>query len=400
VKKYRLASITGLLAIVLVFNVNAAHAAAGSLDPTFGNGGIVITPSGGGVVEDAVLQADGKIVVQGSFGVARFLSDGAVDTSFGTGGFAQAPASANFGAVALQSDGKILVAGVGNSLTGMGFAVTRLNTNGSLDTTFGGSGTVIANLGSPNIGEAILQQPDGKILLGGTLIERIHYHTVLIRYNLDGSLDQTFGSGGIVNVLAVNGVTQLALDIAGDIFVNNSFLIAEFSHNGTLLPQVTPALLVKSSRGGSTTFLANGKYVFADTVYVGTPRNRDLDGHVVRFTATGAIDSTFNSPTFDFEGEGGSGQFDTLRSVAIQSNGQLVVGGGHGVSSGGNIPFGLARFNLDGSFDSTFGNGGIVNTDISGNQGASALLIQSDGKIVAIGGDNSGGLALARYLAQ
>src|SRR6201993_4334405 len=82
VNKYRLASITGLLAIVLVFSVNAAHAAAGSLDPTFGNGGIVITPGGGGVVNDAVLQADAKIVVQGSFGVARFLSDGAVDISF------------------------------------------------------------------------------------------------------------------------------------------------------------------------------------------------------------------------------------------------------------------------------------------------------------------------------
>ena len=81
--KYRLASITGLLAIALVFNVNAAHAAAGSLDPMFGNGGIVLTSSGGGVVTDAVLQADGKIVVQGQlWSAARFLSDGAVDTGF------------------------------------------------------------------------------------------------------------------------------------------------------------------------------------------------------------------------------------------------------------------------------------------------------------------------------
>jgi uncharacterized delta-60 repeat protein len=393
-------SVLAVFSLSLTFAALPAYAAAGTLDPTFGNGGIVITPNGGGVVNDAVLQADGRIVVQGSFGVARFLVDGAVDTSFGTGGFAQAPASANFGAVALQSDGKILVAGVGNTLTNTGFAVTRLNTNGSLDTSFGGTGTVIVNLGSPNIGEAILQQPDGKILLGGTLIERFQYHTVLIRYNLDGSLDQTFGSGGVVNTVAVNGATQLALDLRGDIFVNNSFSIAEFSPSGVQLPQVIPAPLVKSSRGGSTTFLANGKYVWADTVYVGAPRNRDLDGHVVRFTATGAIDSTFNSPTFDFEGEGGTGQIDILRSVAIQSNGQVVVGGGHGLFSGGSISFGLARFNLDGSFDSTFGNGGIVNTDVSSNQGASALLIQSDGKIVAAGGGTSGGLVLARYLAQ
>src|SRR5579862_2090367 len=176
-----------------------AAAAAGSLDPTFGSGGVsTITVPGNntGVVNAAVLQADGKIVVQGSFGVARVLPSGAVDTTFGVGGFAQAPGSDNFGAVALQSDGKILVAGVGNTLTNVGFAVTRLNANGSLDTTFGGTGTVVVSLGSPNVGEAILQQADGKILFGGTLIERINYHTVLIRFNLDGSLDSNFGSGG------------------------------------------------------------------------------------------------------------------------------------------------------------------------------------------------------------
>ena len=95
-RKCRLASVIGLLAISLIFNVKSAHAAAGSLDPTFGNGGIVIVP-GGGIVNDALLQSDGKIVVQGAFGVARFLSDGALDTSFGSGGFAQASASADFG---------------------------------------------------------------------------------------------------------------------------------------------------------------------------------------------------------------------------------------------------------------------------------------------------------------
>src|SRR5689334_21516759 len=120
-RKVTLSMLAGLSLGLIVAAAGPAYAAAGSLDPTFGNGGIVVTPNGGGVVTDAVLQADGKIVVQGSFGVARFLSTGALDTSFGNGGFAQAPASADFGAVGLQSDGKILVAGVGDSLTDSGF---------------------------------------------------------------------------------------------------------------------------------------------------------------------------------------------------------------------------------------------------------------------------------------
>ena len=398
-RKITLLVLVALLTLTITSMTTDAAAAAGSLDPTFGSGGvstITVPGNNAGVVNAAVLQPDGKIVVQGSFGVARVLPSGAIDTTFGAGGFARAPGSDNFGAVALQSDGKILVAGVGNTLTNTGFAVTRLNANGSLDTTFGGTGTVVTNLGSPNVGEAILQQQDGKILFGGTLIERIHYHTVLIRFNLDGSLDSNFGSGGVVNVIAISGVKQLALDLKGDIFVNNSQAIAEFSPSGTLLPQVSPALLVRSSHGGPTVFLANGEYIDAETVYVGTPRNRDLDGHVVRFTATGGIDSSFNSPTFDFIGEGGTDEFDTLQGVAIQTNGQVVVAGGHGNGQGQNLQ-GLARFNTNGSFDSTFGNGGIVTTNIAG---ASAVVIQSDGKIVTVGVGNNTALVLARYLAQ
>jgi uncharacterized delta-60 repeat protein len=145
VRKVTLLVLVALLTLTITSMTTDAAAAAGSLDPTFGSGGVsTITVPGNntGVVNAAVLQPDGKIVVQGSFGVARVLPSGAVDTTFGAGGFAQAPASDNFGAVALQSDGKILVAGVGNSLTNTGFAVTRLNAIGGLDTSFGGTGTV------------------------------------------------------------------------------------------------------------------------------------------------------------------------------------------------------------------------------------------------------------------
>src|ERR1700761_1275758 len=118
-----LVALATLTITITTMTTNAA-AAAGSLDPTFGNGGvstITIPGNNSGIVNGAVLQSDGKIVVQGSFGVARVLPSGAIDTTFGSGGFAQAPASSNFGAVGLQADGKILVAGVGNTLTNTGF---------------------------------------------------------------------------------------------------------------------------------------------------------------------------------------------------------------------------------------------------------------------------------------
>ena len=107
-----------------------------------------------------------------------------------------------------------------------------------------------------------------------------------------------------------SAASQTAIAVGSDIKAAQA--IAEFSPSGILLPQLIPALLVRSSHGGATVFLANSEYIDAETVYVGTPRNRDLDGHVVRFTATGGIDSSFNSPTFDFVGEGGTDEFDTL----------------------------------------------------------------------------------------
>jgi uncharacterized delta-60 repeat protein len=118
---------------------------------------------------------------------------------------------------------------------------------------------------------------------------------------------------------------------------------------------------------------------------------------VFRFTATGNVDSTFNSPIFDFVGEGGSGHFDVPRAFALQANHQVVVVGSHSQTLNA-----LARLNTDGSLDSTFGSGGIVTNDLpAGTDGLNNVLIQPDGKILAIGTANNGTeLFVERYLAQ
>lgn len=129
-------------------------------------------------------------------------------------------------------------------------------------------------------------------------------------------------------------------------------------------------------------------------------RSKDCDIQVVRFTATGSVDSTFNSRVFDFVGEGGTSNDDQASSIVIQPNDQIVEAGWHDHAYA-NTVFALARFNVDGSFDSTFGTSGIVTTNISGKDGASALLTQSDGKLIAIcEANNHNPFAPARFLGQ
>jgi uncharacterized delta-60 repeat protein len=196
----------------------SACASAGDLDPTFGKGGKVLTSlsnCGLGVCNanpaDAVLQPDGEIVVAEtfttSFGAMRYRPNGSLDTSFGNGGIAQTgfATSLTFAdAVALQPDGKIVVAGQFQNPNHDGFVVARYNSDGSADTGFGTIGHVTTDFGHlPGVGEAVLIQPDGKILLGGSIFQgkRQPNDTVLVRYNPDGNLDQTFGIGGEVAVV-------------------------------------------------------------------------------------------------------------------------------------------------------------------------------------------------------
>jgi uncharacterized delta-60 repeat protein len=398
----------GLLALGLLFVVDSANAAAGTLDPTFGEGGTVETNFGNVVPSAAVLQSDGKIIVTfaTNFELARYFSDGTLDTGFGNGGSVQTVFSGSLAfaeAVAVQPDGKIVVAGQVQNPNFDVFALVRYNSNGSLDARFGSGGRVITSLGFPGVGESVLIQPDGKILLGATVLggKRQPNRTVLARYNPDGSLDATFGNRGTVSVVAIQGVTKLALLSDGDILALNGGAIAQFSSTGTLRPTVTGGAIVAIGGGGAEAFQSDSRYVLAQAVVVGVARNRDLDTRVVRFTAAGQVDPTFNTQTFDFVGEGGSGNIDTTSAVAIQSDGKVVLSGthSHAFSNALNV---LVRLKSNGTFDSTFGANGIVTNNLpAGTDGLEVVLIQPDGKILTVGtANNFTNLTLARYLAQ
>jgi uncharacterized delta-60 repeat protein len=175
---------------------------------------------------------------------------------------------------------------------------------------------------------------------------------------------------------------------------------AEFTPAGQPDATVSPAAITTSSHGPGATFLASGGYVLATSPAVA---KHDDDIQVQRFNADGSLAAA--SPAFDYSGATGIDQaFDSVLGVAVQPNGQIVVDGGH-FAPGSGSPIGLARVNGNGSLDTAFGNGGTLTTTIQGDDGAAVVLIQPDGKIIAVGSseNNSTGetdVFLSRYLAS
>ncbi len=395
---------------ILVKARATAASTPGSLDPTFGNGGKVLTPGGG--VTDAITQPNGDIVVTSGFGVARFLPTGKLDTAFGNGGMASAGfvGGESRTGVALQPDGKIIWVGSQNTpgfpaFGTFSFAVARFNANGTLDTSFGTGGHASVEFFSPpmqgaqEFADAVLVQPDGKILVAGSArqgqIRSAPIQGALARFNANGTLDTSFGTGGtILSSSLPNGITALGLDSAGNIFTLP--IRAEFSPSGRADAAVTPAAITSSSPAAAA-FSCRPASSFRRTRV--TVVKHDDDVQVQRFNADGSLASA--SPAFDYSGAAGVDQArDSALAVAVQANGQVVVGGAHFLSTS---LFGVARVNPDGTLDAGFGSGGVLTTTINGNEAVQAVLIQPDGKIIAVGNsaDNATGqsfIVLARYI--
>ena len=350
--------------------IPVAHGAGGVLDPSFGDGGIVTTAINGedAVAEAVALQPDGKIVAAGwsreedslRFLVARYNLDGSLDATFGGDGIVSTSVGTSSAANALviQPDGKIVAAGFTLDFP-TAFALVRYNADGSLDASFGSGGRVTTYVGQPNsFVNAVALQSDGKIVVGGGNQDGgpAAMNFIVARYDAQGALDGTFGSGGIA-------------------FTN-------FDGNGG----VARDLLIQP----------DGKIV---EVGVTSPASFPFDRFaLVRFNPNGTLDSSFGSAgkvTTTFAGSSSG------LAVALQSNGKLIAAG-QASESAGNGGFGLARYNPDGSLDPSFGDGGTVRTDFGGaGDPARAVALQADGKIVAGGHfvtpSFSGDFALARY---
>lgn len=246
----------------------------GTIDSSFGNNGIVITHIGlrYNVAYSIAVQQNGKIILAGEandsifsdFAIARYNSDGSLDNSFGIGGIARIALSETYDyarSVVLQSDEKIVVAGSAqNGLSNENIALVRFTTEGSLDSTFGSNGVVITDI-SIEFANSVVIQHDNKIIVAGSYTSSTVYDFATLRYNTDGSLDNSFGINGLITTSFGNGDSEgnaVAIGNNGEILIAGTFnhgpplyfdfaLIRLFSR---FSPQSLPTLLSPSN--GST----------------------------------------------------------------------------------------------------------------------------------------------------
>jgi uncharacterized delta-60 repeat protein len=406
------------------------RAAAGDLDPSFGSGGKVNTDFAGlfDEAQSLAVQIDGKIVAAGSaqtspsnsdFALVRYNPDGSLDPAFGSGGKVTTDffGSSDFAyAVTLETSGKIVAAGSAFNANGTNsnFAVARYNANGSLDSSFGSGGKIVTDFfGLFDEAHAIKIQPDGKIVVAGLCAIGSGFDFGLARYNVNGSLDSTFGSGGKVNT-DFSGDSDAAYGIAlqpdGKIIVAGTggsptdFALARYNTDGSLDSTFGVSGRVITDFGGfdearALALQPNGKAIAAGLTSNGPSSSFAL----ARFNSDGSLDSAFGAGGKTTTTFGGLGQ--RASAVALQFNGKIVAAGVAflGPPMAGTSAFALARYNSNGNLDSTFGSGGKVLTSFGIFDKANAVALQMDGRIVAAGSANNtrfangGDFALARY---
>ncbi len=411
----RLILAVAVAALLLCWNFPApVHAADGDLDSGFAGGGKFTVDNGRGeAIQALALQPDGKIVGVGyleskkkgdDFVVGRLLPDGSPDLSFGSEGltgvdFLRGEDVAY--AVLIQQDGKIVAVGearnTNNDSADMGLA--RFNSDGSLDGSFGPDGTVLTDFfGRAEHAFAAVLQPDGKIVAVGFTESNDQGGDdfALARYNTNGSLDPSFGSGGRVHTDFLSGSRDVAyaalIQPDGKIIaagtMSGNFGLARYNTDGSLDPsfgynqngKVNIDFNGHDDLAYAMALQSDGKIVAGGYAFNQGNTNRDFA--VARFEANGTLDASFGiggRVTNDFH----AGP-DSVCAVALQPDDKIVVTGYAWGATGRD--FALARYNTDGSLDPSFGAGGKIQTDFFGlDDWAWGMALTSNGRIVAAG---------------
>lgn len=329
----------------------------GALDPSFGNEGRVFTSWNGGsnpVINDITVLSDGRIILGSSyyngnnrdFILACFNPDGSIDDSFGNNGTTFTPIG-NFEdicfAIAMQPDGKLLAAGGSNKSLGAfdyNFALVRYNPDGTIDNSFGNSGVAITEIGLCNsIAYSIAVQQDGRILLAGEAQDSLFAFNdfAVVRYNEDGSLDNTFGTDG-----------KLRISLSETYDYAKSIVLQE-----------------------------DGKIVITGYTQNGL---HNYDFALLRLNSDGSFDDTFGNNGIIITDIGN----DFANSIAIQQDGKIVLAGS--TTTGTLYDFATLRYNQDGSLDETFGeNGAIITSFGAGDDEGSSVVIRNNGEILIAG---------------
>lgn len=346
-----------------------------------------------------------------NFALARYNTNGSLDATFSGDGKLMTDFGGfdNARGVAIQSNGKIVVSGRTCSAAQCDLAVARYNTNGWLDTAFSGDGRQVIPFGKGQNATygGIAIQPDGKIVIAGYMVNSNgNYDFAAYRLNTDGSPDATFSGDGRVNI----GFGSGRLDDADDLVLQNGKIVLAGETCGSTC--VFAVVRLNSNGSLDSTFSSDGKQVtdFGPNAY-GYAVALQPDGKIVvagekqtsitsymafaRYNMNGSHDLTFNGTGRKVLGVGTSSRpFDVL----VQGNGKIVAAGG---VQGTDRNFAIVRMNPNGSLDATFSGDGKASVDFGGGDEARALLRQSDGKYVLGGlllGSVKYDFALARLL--
>ena len=365
-------------AIVAVSGATVARAQTpGSVDLSFDSGPSAAGPGADFAINSAAVQSDGKVLLVGEFTtyhgissnrVARLHPDGSIHNTFHPG------ADQRVFAVAVQSDGKFLVGGLFSSFHGFARArIARVNVNGTLDDTFN-SGLDAASFHEVR---SIVVQSDGKILIGGVFSSYSGMpRSGIARLNGNGTLDTTFnpGTGANSDVYSVALQSDRKVLIAGAFTSYNGTSrnrIARLNPDGTVDTSFVPG----SGADGTVVSMAiqrDGKVLIGGDFmsYNGTDSRR-----LARLNADGSLDTTFSS---------GFGTGNRVLSVALQSDGKVLIGGSFFTYNGAGAA-GVARLNGNGILDNTFNIGTGAGSGQTTNQSVSGVAVQSDGKVLVVG---------------
>jgi uncharacterized delta-60 repeat protein len=393
--------------------VQSSPADANLLDATFGvNGKVTTLLRGGGDDQIAslgalVLQPDGKLVASGAagsaFSLARYNSDGSLDTSFGTGGKVFTDTgSLSFGlGLVLQDDGKLVCATYASLAVGSGqpsLVLARYDSSGRLDTSFGGSsnGVVVTPVGGSYGNARLLRQPDGRLLVYGGLSSGSSDNFIAARYNEDGNLDADFGAGGIISV----AIDSIAFASGARLQPDGKIVIGGSANGNT-----SRFVFLRFNADGSpdASFGSNGR---VDAPAIGS--FNELGDFIIqpdgKLLATGTVNNMVSFVRYDADGNldamfGTNGiltQAGARGHLMRLPDGRLLVG--TSATFGPFDRFALRRFSAEGVLDEGFGKDGLILTEFFNSDASiSSMIIQADGKIVAAGRAGAD-FALVRYL--
>jgi uncharacterized delta-60 repeat protein len=412
-----------LLLLLIGFSLlrsSASSAAAGNgppgtLDPSFGQAGKVVTDISSTDAGYAItVRPDGKILLAGfandGFGLAQYKPDGSLDSSFGSNGIVTTSFFNNkdsaFGIV-LQPDGKVILAGMTSTPESQDdFAMARYNTDGSLDPSFDTDGKVNTDFGGTERANAITLQSGGKIVVAGYRGNNDNdFRPVVARYNADGSLDSSFDQDGKLVLPFTHGSRGYALLsdqngrilVAGEMKTQEPFdydvMVFRLQPDGSLDPTFGSNGLVTTDfnsiydHASAIAVQKYGKLVIAGSSYT--------DNIILaRYNDNGSLDQYF--------GENGkvianrTGSRDSASTIALQADGKTLVGGSSYTSTS-QWDFILTRFKSDGNLDQSFGTAGVAVTDFGGVDHAYSMVLQINGFIL-LGGVTDANFAMARYI--